>query len=166
MSTSLIVMGVAGAGKTTLAHALAERLGWAFLDADALHPPANVEKMRAGQALTDADRAPWLAAVAAWMDAQPGPCVVACSVLKRAYRAALMDGRPEARLVYIDASPDLVAARVADRPGHYFPASLVESQFHSLEAPGPDERPIIVGMEVSTPAQATQVLAQIPAYQA
>ncbi len=166
MLDSLIVMGVAGAGKTTLARALAERLDWTFLDADALHPTANVEKMRAGQPLTDADRAPWLAAVAAWMDAQPGPCVVACSALKRVYRAALMNGRPGVRLVYLDASPDLVEARVADRPGHYFPASLVESQFEALEAPGSDERPIVVSMAAPTEAQVAEVLAQIPAYQA
>jgi gluconokinase len=159
-------MGVAGAGKTTLARALAERLGWAFLDADALHPPANVEKMRAGRPLDDADRAPWLSAVAAWIDAQAGPSVVACSALRRAYRAALMDGRPRARLVYLDASPELVAARVAGRADHYFPASLVESQFASLEPPGADEQPIVVAMAASTEAQVSEVLAQIPAYQA
>ena len=161
MPTSLIVMGVAGAGKTTLARALAERLGWAFLDADALHPPANVEKMRAGIPLGDADRAPWLAAVAAWMDAEAGPSVVACSVLKRAYRAALTEGRPDARLVYIDASPELVATRVAERADHYFPASLIASQFQALEPPGPDERPIVVSMAASTEAQVAQVLARV-----
>jgi len=161
MPTSLIVMGVAGAGKTTLARALAERLGWAFLDADALHPPANVEKMRAGIPLGDADRAPWLAAVAAWMDAEAGPSVVACSVLKRAYRAALTEGRPDARLVYIDASPELVATRVAERADHYFPASLIASQFQSLEPPGPDERAIVVSMAASTEAQVAQVLARV-----
>jgi gluconokinase len=161
MPTSLIVMGVAGAGKTTLARALAERLGWAFLDADALHPPANVEKMRAGIPLGDADRAPWLAAVAAWMDAEAGPSVVACSVLKRAYRAALTEGRPDARLVYIDASPELVATRVAERADHYFPASLIASQFQSLEPPSPDERAIVVSMAASTEAQVAQVLARV-----
>ena len=161
MPTSLIVMGVAGAGKTTLARALAERLGWAFLDADALHPPANVEKMRAGIPLDDADRAPWLAAVAAWMDAEAGPSVVACSVLKRAYRAALTEGRPDARLVYIDASPELVATRVAERADHYFPASLIASQFQSLEPPSPDERAIVVSMAASTEAQVAQVLARV-----
>ena len=161
MPTTLIVMGVAGAGKTTLARALAERLGWAFLDADTLHPPANVEKMRSGVPLDDADRAPWLAAVGAWMDAQAGASVVACSALKRAYRAALMTGRPEARLVYLDASPELVAARVAERADHYFPASLIASQFHALEAPEPDEHAIVVAMAASTEAQVAEVLAQI-----
>jgi len=166
MPTNLIVMGVAGAGKTTLGRALAERLGWVFLDADVLHPAANVAKMRAGVPLDDADRAPWLAAVAAWMDAQSGPSIVACSVLKRAYRAVLTAGRPDARLVYLDASPEVIAARVAERADHYFPASLIASQFQALEPPGPDERPIVVSLAVSTEAQVDAVLAQIPAYQA
>jgi gluconokinase len=166
MPTSLIVMGVAGAGKTTLAQALAERTGWVFLDADILHPPANVAKMRAGEPLTDADRAPWLAAVASWIDAQPGPNIVACSALKRAYRAALTDDRPEARLVYLDASPELVAARVAGRADHYFPTSLVASQFASLEPPDAGEGAIVVSMATATDAQVAEVLAQIPAYQA
>jgi gluconokinase len=161
MSTTLIVMGVAGAGKTTLARALAERLGWAFLDADVLHPAANVAKMRAGVPLDDADRAPWLAAVAAWMDAQTGPSVVACSVLKRAYRAVLTSGRPDARLVYLDASPEVIAARVVERADHYFPASLIASQFQALEPPEPDERPIVVSMTASTQAQVDAVVARM-----
>ena len=161
MPISLIVMGVAGAGKTTLARALAERLGWAFLDADALHPAANVAKMRAGVPLDDADRAPWFTAVAAWMDAEAGPSVVACSALKRAYRATLMNGRPGARLVYLDASPELVAARMADRADHYFPTTLIASQFLSLEPPEPDERPIVVSMAAATETQVAEVLAQI-----
>ena len=166
MPTCLIVMGVAGAGKTTLALALAERLGWGFLDADRLHPQANVAKMRAGLPLDDADRAPWLTAVAEWIDAQDGASVVACSALKRAYRTRLVEGRPQARVVYLDASPELIAARVTQRADHYFPASLIASQFEALEPPAPDEHAIVVDIADPTETQVAAVIAHIPAYQA
>jgi gluconokinase len=144
-----IVMGVSGAGKTTVGECLAKRLGWEFIEGDRLHPPANVAKMQRGQPLTDADRAPWLAAIAAAIDmVQPrgARAVVACSALKRAYRQRLVGGRNAVRLVYLDGSPELIARRIAARRGHFMPPSLLESQFAALEPPGPDENPIVAAL--------------------
>lgn len=158
----LLVMGVAGAGKTTLGRALAERLGWPFLDADELHPAANVAKMRAGVPLTDADRGPWFAAVGRWMDAQTAQGrtgVVACSALKRRYRDVLRAGRPQLRVVYLVADAALAGTRVAGRADHYMPASLVPSQFAALQPPDADEAAIVVEAALSTDAQVETVLA-------
>lgn len=143
----LIVMGVSGAGKTTVGALVARRLGWVFLDADDLHPKANIEKMRSGAPLTDADRAPWLAAVGGWIDEQAAenrPGVVACSALKRAYRDTLRRGRQQVRFVYLRGSQRRIAARLAGRTGHYWPASLLASQFRALEPPTDDEAAIVV----------------------
>ncbi len=143
----LVVMGVSGSGKTTVARGLAERLGWRFQEGDALHPPANVAKMSAGTPLTDGDRWPWLAAIAAvidgWRDAGVSG-VVTCSALKRAYRAVLMGGRPDVRLVYLAGDKALISQRMAARKGHFMPAALLDSQFAALEVPGAEERPIVV----------------------
>jgi gluconokinase len=144
---AILVFGVSGAGKTTVGRMLAERLGWAFLDADDLHPKANVEKMRAGVPLDDADRWPWLDAVGQWIDARAAEgraSVVACSALKRAYRERLRAGRPRLRSVYLAGAPALVAARLEQRKGHYWPASLLPTQFAALEPPTPDEHAIVV----------------------
>jgi gluconokinase len=146
-------MGVSGSGKSTVGALLAERLGWRFEDADSFHSPANIEKMRAGHPLTEADRRPWLQAVASRIAAlrARGECVVvACSALKRAYRTALIGGRSDARLVFLAGAPDLLAARLARRTDHFMPASLLRSQFETLEPPGPEENPIIVS-SVRTP---------------
>jgi len=142
-----VVMGVAGVGKTTVGRALAAAMGCDFVDGDDLHPASNVAKMSAGEPLTDADRAPWLAAVAAQVDAwrAAGDCgVVTCSALKRAYQAVVVGARSDVRLVYLAASPVLVRARMEGRRGHFMPVSLLESQFADLEPPGADERPIVV----------------------
>ena len=146
----LVVMGVSGSGKTTIAALLAGRLRWEFEDGDDFHPPANVEKMHGGTPLTDDDRWPWLRAIAAWIDAvrasgQHG--VVACSALRRAYRDILVGDRPDVRLVYLNGSRDLIARRQAARHNHFMPASLVDSQFATLEEPGPDENPIVASIE-------------------
>jgi len=144
---ALLVIGVAGVGKTTVGRLLAERLGWAFLDADDLHPAANVEKMRSGVPLDDADRWPWLDAVGAWIDARLAEgrsSVIACSALKRAYRDRLREGRPGVRVVFLSGAEALVAKRLSDRKGHYWPASLLPTQFAALEPPAPDEHPITV----------------------
>jgi ribose 5-phosphate isomerase A len=149
----LLVMGVSGAGKTTIAQALAARLGWAFEEGDSLHPAANIAKMRAGTELTDTDRQPWLAHVAAWIDRQLAagqPGIITCSALKRAYRSIVMGGRPHVRLVYLRGSPALIADRLAQRHGHFMPPSLLPSQLETLEEPGPDEHPITV--DIGAPA--------------
>jgi carbohydrate kinase (thermoresistant glucokinase family) len=141
----VILMGVAGAGKTTVGEVLAERLGARFIEGDSFHPPENVAKMRAGTPLTDADRLPWLKAIAA----EIGRClesgvsaVIACSALKRAYRDILVDHRPEVRVVYLEGTHDLIQGRLDKRRGHYMPPSLLPSQFAALEAPSADEAPI------------------------
>lgn len=153
----VLVMGVSGAGKSTIAKALAERLGWTFQEGDAFHSPANVAKMRSGRPLNDADRGPWLEAIAAWIDQQArkgAHAVLACSALKRRYREVLTQGRPFVRLVYLEGSHTLIAERLAHRKGHYFPPELLDSQFAALEAPGLAEHPIVV--DVSLPIE-TQV---------
>jgi gluconokinase len=163
-ATVLLVMGVAGAGKSTLGRMLAERLGWAFLEADDLHPPANVAKMRAGTPLTDADRAPWLESVGHAIDAwavADRPGVVACSALKRAYRETLRTDRSQMRIVYVAIDEALAAVRVSQRNDHYYPASLVPSQFAALEPPGPDEDAITVAADLSLDLEVAAVLAAL-----
>ena len=146
----LVVMGVSGSGKTTIAALLAGRLGWEYGDADDFHSPANVAKMHGGTPLTDEDRWPWLRAIAAWIDATRGAGrhgVVACSALKRAYRDILVGDRPDVRLIYLQGSKELIGQRQAARQGHFMPPGLLDSQFAALEEPGPDERPIVASVE-------------------
>lgn len=143
MPVTLVVMGVCGAGKSTIGALVAKRLGATFLDADDFHPPANVSRMRAGMALTDADRAGWLDALAARLTLarDAGEAVVlACSALKRGYRDALRRAAPELALVHLAGSPALLAERLAARSGHYMPPSLLPSQLALLEAPAGNER--------------------------
>ena len=145
----LVVMGVSGSGKTTVAALLAGRLGWEYEDGDDFHPPENVAKMHGGTPLTDADRWPWLQAIAGWIDATRSAGrhgVVACSALRRAYRDILIGDRPDVRLVYLQGDKQLIAARQAARLNHYMPATLVDSQFAALEEPMPDEHPITVSV--------------------
>jgi gluconokinase len=133
----VLLMGPSGAGKTTIGEALAAALGWEFLDADALHPPANVAKMARGEPLDDGDRGPWLAAVAQQIAerlARGVEAVVACSALKAAYRRQLLVG-PEVRLVSLTAPRAVLAARLAARRGHFMPPSLLDSQLATLERP-------------------------------
>ncbi len=146
----VIVMGVSGSGKSTIAEALAADLHWPFQEGDALHPPANVQKMHHGIPLTDADRAPWLAAIRAWIDARLAegePGLITCSALKRAYRTGLVGGRPNVRLLYLRADAAVLEERLRKRTGHFMPASLLESQLQTLEEPRADERPIVVTVE-------------------
>jgi gluconokinase len=143
----LIVAGVSGSGKTTVGAMLAGRLGWRFADADDFHPAANIEKMRAGIPLTDADRWPWLEALAAWMDeriAQGKSAVITCSALKRAYRDLLLGGRPQAQMIFLAVDREVLARRLAARHGHFFPGQLLGTQMDALEPPGPDERVISI----------------------
>lgn len=138
----VVVTGVGGAGKTTVGRLLADALGADFCDGDWLHPPANVEKMRAGRPLDDADRAPWLRALADRIGrtlAAGGTGVVCCSALKRAYRDVLALS-PDVFFAHLAADPALVGRRLAVRSGHFFPATLAGSQFAALEPLAPDER--------------------------
>jgi carbohydrate kinase (thermoresistant glucokinase family) len=147
---AIITMGVSGSGKTTVAEALAKRLGWSFVDGDAFHPPANVEKMRGGTPLTDDDRWPWLKAIAAEIArhrAANDRVVVACSALKRAYRDVLVDGHSDVLIVYMKGSRELIMRRLAPRQGHYFPASLLDSQFAALEEPDARERALTIDID-------------------
>ena len=131
----IVVMGVSGAGKSTIAAMLAGRLGWTYEDADWFHPRSNIEKMHSGQALTDEDRWPWLQGIAAWIEATRnagGHGVIACSALKRAYRDILVSGRDDVRLVYLKGDAPLIARRIATRHEHFMPASLLESQFDAM----------------------------------
>ncbi len=143
----LIVMGVSGVGKSTIAEALAQKLGWKFQEGDDLHPPSNVQKMHAGIPLTDADRAPWLATIKRWIDARieaGEPGLVTCSALRRSYRDTLIDGRAKVRILYLHSDEATIEDRIEHRTGHFMPASLLESQLQTLEEPAADENPITV----------------------
>jgi carbohydrate kinase (thermoresistant glucokinase family) len=141
----VVVMGVSGSGKTTVGAALASSLGVPFVDGDALHPPANVEKMASGIPLDDADRWPWLARVGQELarsapDGAAAGLVVACSALKRVYRDAIRQEAPHAFFVELDGSRELLEERLGRRRGHFMPASLLDSQLATLEPLEPDER--------------------------
>ncbi|MCC6717090.1 MAG: gluconokinase [Acetobacteraceae bacterium] len=157
-------MGVSGSGKTTIAKGLAAALGWRFQEGDALHPPENVAKMAAGTPLTDDDRAPWLAAIAEVIDAwrtAGASGIVTCSALKRAYRRVLVGDRPDVRLVHLVGDKALIAARMAARRGHFMPPALLDSQFATLEPPGPDENPIVVDISPAPEEIVAAILARI-----
>lgn len=147
---ALVVMGVSGSGKSTVGEQLAAALGVRFRDADEFHPKANVEKMQAGIPLTDADRWPWLDAIAAALHVTPPdtPAVVSCSALKRVYRDRIRAaaGRP-VTFVFLDGSYETLAARIGGRKGHFFPPSLLKSQLDTLERPEPGEPAITVSIE-------------------
>jgi len=160
----LVLMGVSGSGKTTVAKLIADRLDWAFEEGDALHPPANVAKMAAGHPLDDDDRAPWLAKVADWVDARLDggeSGVITCSALKRKYRA-LIDRRGQGvEFVYLHGSRELIAERLATRQGHFMPSSLLASQFETLEEPAADEPVIRVEIGATPDAIADDVMAAL-----
>jgi gluconokinase len=134
----IIVMGVAGCGKTTVGELLAKRLGWSFYDADGFHPAENVAKMANGTPLTDSDRAPWLAALHALISAslkENRPAVLACSALKESYRHQLLEGNQGVQIVYLKSSYDLIWSRISQRQGHYMKPEMLQSQFDILEEP-------------------------------
>jgi gluconokinase len=146
-TTSLVVMGVSGSGKSTVAAGLVERLGWDFAEGDSFHPPENVTKMRAGIPLDDEDRWPWLHRIADWIGEheQAGRnCVVACSALRRSYRDLLRDGHPSVWFVHVHAEAKLIRDRLEHRAGHYMPASLLDSQLATLEPLQDDEAGVVV----------------------
>ena len=139
-SPVLVVMGVSGSGKSTVGAAIAQRLRVSFADADDFHPAANIAKMSAGHALDDDDRQPWLDAIGAWLDAHPGGGVMSCSALKRKYRDQLRGHAPAVEFLHLEGTREVIARRQASRPGHFMPASLLTSQFATLEPLEPDER--------------------------
>jgi gluconokinase len=147
---ALVVMGVSGSGKSTIADRLAERTGWKYEDGDNFHPPSNVAKMSAGHPLTDEDRWPWLQAIAAEIDRACGAgehVVIACSALKRAYRDVLVHGRNDVRIIYLDGTEALIGERLAQRKHHFMPADLLDSQFKTLEPPAASENAVTVSID-------------------
>ncbi len=160
----LIVAGVSGCGKSTVGALLAGQLGWQFADADAFHPEANVAKMRAGIPLDDADREPWLRSVAAWMDAEIAEgrsAVLACSVLKRAYRDLLLNQRPSASAVFLVVPREELDRRLLTRTGHFFPEKLLDSQLQAVEPPAPDERVLTVVEKGDAADTAAEIIAAL-----
>ena len=161
---ALVIMGVSGSGKTTIADKLAERLGWTCEDGDKYHPKSNVEKMSAGHPLTDEDRWPWLNAIADEIERvcrARGHVVVACSALKRIYRDVLLRGRDDVRIVFLNGTQKLIANRLAARKGHFMPPGLLDSQFRTLEPPGPDENSIDVSIDASVDAIVDDIVSKL-----
>ena len=153
----VIVMGVSGCGKSTVAKGLSTVLGWEFAEGDAFHPEANVEKMHGGTPLTDEDRWPWLESIGEWISAKEGrgeSAVVTCSALRRVHRDLLRRGRPHVRFLHVTAESDAIRDRMEHRPGHYMPPSLLPSQLATLE-PLADDEP---GVVISNEGSAAQVL--------
>ena len=161
---ALVVMGVSGSGKTTVAELLAKKLSWPFMEGDRLHPPANVEKMRQGIPLTDADRAPWLDRIGeelkSWA-AEERSGVLTCSALKRAYRDRIRSARPDVRIVYLKGSEALIKGRVGARHHEYMPASLLRSQFETLEEPEPGEQAVEVDAGGSAETEVAAIIAAL-----
>jgi gluconokinase len=153
---SLVLMGVSAAGKTAVGASAAELAGVRFLDADDLHPEANIEKMAAGLPLDDADRAPWLDAVADALRAH-APCIMACSALKHSYRQRLRARAPGTVFALLRVPRPVLAQRLSERAGHYMPASLLDSQLSALESPAPGELVTILDGERSIPELAGEI---------
>ena len=149
----VVVMGVSGSGKSTVGAALAQRLRVPFADADDFHPPANIAKMTAGHPLDDDDRRPWLEAVGTWLaEHDAGGGVMTCSALKRSYRDQLRRHAARIVVLHLDGSREVIGRRQASRPGHFMPATLLDSQFDTLEPLAPDERGIVVDVDQSVDA--------------
>ncbi|GAA4228492.1 gluconokinase [Streptosporangium album] len=159
----LVVMGVTGSGKTTVGAALGQRLRVPYADADDFHSEANVAKMSAGIPLDDGDRLPWLEAIGSWLaEHVVTGGVVSCSALKRAYRDVLRRSAPTVSFVHLDGAEEVVRRRVAGRPGHFMPASLVASQFETLEPLGPDEHGVVLDLGLPVDDLVEAYLASAP----
>lgn len=160
----VVVMGVSGAGKTTVGRLLAGLIGAEFAEGDSFHPATNIAKMSNGTPLDDADRLPWLAAIAAAIDRARGNgrgLVVTCSALKRAYRDILIGARGGVALVYLSGSRALIQRRLAARKGHFMPPALLESQFAALQEPEPAERAIMVDVAAAPADIAAAIAGQL-----
>lgn len=147
MRSPIVVMGVSGSGKSTVGAALAQRLRVPFADADDFHPPANIAKMTAGHALDDDDRYPWLEAIGQWLAEHGDGGVISCSALKRKYRDQLRRHCAQAEFLHLSGSAEVIARRQASRPGHFMPASLLASQFDTLEPLEADEHGVSVDVD-------------------
>ena len=147
MPSPIVVMGVSGSGKSTVGAALAQRLRVPFADADDFHPPANIAKMTAGHPLNDDDRRPWLESIGVWLADHGEGGVMSCSALKRSYRDQLRDHCPSAEFLHLVGTPEVIGGRQASRPGHFMPASLLASQFATLEPLEPDEHGVDVDVD-------------------
>jgi gluconokinase len=161
---ALVVMGVSGSGKSTIADRLARRLAWTYEDGDRFHPASNVAKMHAGHPLTDEDRWPWLLAIADEIDrvcAAGEHAVIACSALKRAYRDVLVHGRSDVRIVFLKGTQPLIADRLAQRKGHFMPPGLLDSQFKTLEPPDTSEDPVTVSIDASVETIVDDIVRQL-----
>ncbi|MEU4773831.1 gluconokinase [Micromonospora sp. NPDC023644] len=148
----VVVMGVSGAGKTTVAVGVAAATGLTFAEADEFHTPEHVAQMRAGVPLDDAARLPWLRELAGWMAARAAEgvsTVLACSALRRSYRDVLRLGPPSVEFVHLDGPAEVIRERMARRAGHYMPASLLESQLATLERPHPDEAVLVLDVSLT-----------------
>lgn len=156
----IVAMGVSGSGKSTVGAALAQRVRVPFADADDFHPPANIAKMSAGHALDDDDRFPWLEAIGEWLAAheQTGG-VMSCSALKRRYRDQLRHHASRTEFVHLHGTPEVITRRQASRPGHFMPASLLSSQFATLEPLQPDEHGVVIDVDQSIDAVVDQYVA-------
>ena len=160
----LVVMGVSGSGKTTVAGILAHRLGWAFMEGDALHPRSNIEKMKAGHPLDDADRLGWLESVAEWVEGRldAGESgVITCSALKRSYRDVINRRGAGVVFVFLAGSEATIAPRLAARQAHFMPSSLLDSQFATLEDPQPDEAHIQIDVGPPPDVIASSILRKL-----
>src|SRR5689334_13389701 len=148
MASPVVAMGVSGSGKSTVGAALAQRLRVPFADADDFHPPANIAKMTAGEPLNDEDRYPWLESIGEWLAQRcDSGGVMSCSALKRKYRDQLRRHCPDVEFLHLSGTPEVIGNRQASRPGHFMPASLLASQFATLERLEPDERGIDIDVD-------------------
>lgn len=159
--TAIVVMGVQGSGKTTVAELLHERLGWQEAEADQFHSAANVAKMRAGHPLTDEDRAPWLASLRDWISAAPGSVIITCSALKRRYRDVLRQADAHVTFLHLDGDPELIRKRVTSRRHEYMPPSLLDSQLATLEPLQPDEPGVVINIDQSPEQIVDQAVAAL-----
>lgn len=163
-TTHLVVMGVSGSGKTTVAGLIAEALGWPAAEADDFHPADNIAKMAAGTPLDDADRWPWLAALAHWMGGHGAAgrgTVVTCSALKRSYRDVLREATGVVRFLHVDADPALLARRLDERTGHFMPGTLLASQLGTLEPLAPDEDGVTLANDTTPEDLARRAIATL-----
>ena len=149
LKTTIVVMGVSGCGKSTVAKQLSDRLGWPMAEGDDFHSAVNKTKMASGTPLTDEDRKPWLETIRDWIDHTPSHAIITCSALKRSYRDILRGARSRVRFLHLDGSPQVLGQRMAARKGHFMPAALLVSQLETLERLGPEEDGTVVDIDRS-----------------